>query len=476
MSDLAWLSAADTAAAVRRRALSPVDTVRAALERIAARDGALNAFCALRADEALAEARALEARIVRGDDPGPLAGVPFGVKDEQDVAGMATTYGSIPFRDHVVARDATIVARLRAAGAIPVGKTNLPEFGSTAFTKNRLFGVTRSPWNVERTPGGSSGGSAAAVAAGMVPLATGGDGGGSIRIPASYTGLFGLKPTFGRVPRGPFTFRDWIDTVCRGPLTRSVADAALFLDAVVGTDPRDPDSVPHPGRSYVAGLDETPRGLRVAYAATLGYGRVAPDVRRAVEAAVAVVGRALDTDVEPVPLRLTDTGMAWAMLNCFEQHAKLAPVLDRHRHEWGRGYLRGVDHGAELRAADIGAHQRERLQLIEELAEVFTRFDVLATPTVPTTAFAAAGPMPATIDGQPLANPIHAVAFSYPFNMSGHPACTVRAGFGDDGLPVGLQLVTARHRDDVLLRVARAYERLVPFDGFPPPERYTRSA
>jgi aspartyl-tRNA(Asn)/glutamyl-tRNA(Gln) amidotransferase subunit A len=301
----------------------------------------------------------------------------------------------------------------------------------------------------------------------MVPLATGGDGGGSIRIPASYTGIFGMKPTFGRVPRGPLMFRDWVDTISRGPMTRSVVDAALFLDAVAGHDPLDPDSLPHPGHSHLDRLDEAPRGLRIAYSATLGYARVEPDVRRAVEAAVAVVADTLGVDVEPLPDKLTDCGFAWAMLNCFEQHAKLAPVLEQHREAWGRGYLRGLDHGGLLTAADIGAHQRERLRLVEELAAVFARFDVLLTPTVPTTAFAAGGPMPSVIDGAVLENPIHAVAYSYPFNLTGHPACTVPAGLGDDGLPVGLQLVTERHQDHLLLRVARAFERARPFGGFP---------
>jgi aspartyl-tRNA(Asn)/glutamyl-tRNA(Gln) amidotransferase subunit A len=467
MRDLAWMPAHAVAAAVRRRELSPLEVVDAALARITAGDREINAFCALRADEARAEARALERRLARGEDPGPLAGVPFGVKDEQDIAGIATTYGSVPYREHVVTRDSTIVARLRAAGAIPVGKTNMPEFGSTAFTKNRLFGVTRNPWNLERTPGGSSGGSSAAVAAGMVPLATGGDGGGSIRIPASYTGIFGMKPTFGRVPRGPLTFRDWVDTISRGPMTRSVVDAALLLDAVAGHDPLDPDSLPHPGHSFLDRLDEPPRGLRVAYSATLGYGRVDPDVRREVEAAVGVLADVLGAEIEPISDRLTDCGFGWAMLNCFEQHAKLAPVIEQHRSEWGRGYLRGLDHGGRLTAADIGAHQRDRIRLVEEVAAIFARFDVLVTPTVPTTAFPAGGPMPSVIDGVTLDNPIHAVAFSYPFNLTGHPACTLRAGLGDDGLPVGLQLVTERHQDHLLLRVARAFERARPFDRFP---------
>src|SRR5262245_12952556 len=467
MPDLAFLPAHAIAAAVRRRELSPREVLEASLDRIARLNPALNAFIALRVDEARAEAAALEARIARGEDPGPLAGVPFGVKDEQDVAGMPTTYGSVPYREHVVAHDSTLVARLRKAGAIAVGKTNLPEFGSTAFTKNRLFGLTRNPWNLERTPGGSSGGSSAAVAVGMVPFATGGDGGGSVRIPASYTGLVGLKATFGRVSRGPLHFREWIDTVCKGPLTRCVTDAALFMDAVVGYDPHDPDSLPHPGYSYLDGLDQGAPGLRIAYSPTLGYARVEPDVRRVVEAAVEILGRALARPVDRVPDRFTDTGQAWGLLNCFQEHAKLAPVLERHRDEWGRGYLWGVDLGGRLTAADIGACVRTRLELEQQVTQLFARYDLLLTPTVPTTAFAAKGPMPAVIDGHKLESAIHAVAFTYPFNLSGHPALSMPVGLGDDGLPVGLQLVAERGDERLLLRVARVLEQAHPFDGYP---------
>src|SRR5438105_426133 len=466
-ADLAFSPAHAIAAAVRRRELSPVAVVEAALRRIERSNPTLNAFVALRPDDALAEARALEARIVRGEDPGPLAGVPFGVKDLEDLAGLPTTHGSVPFRNHVARRDSTQVARLRRAGAIPLGKTNTPEFGYTAFTKNRLFGTTRNPWNPERTPGGSSGGSAAAIAGGLVPLATASDGGGSVRIPACYVGAFGLKPTFGRISRGPFEFRDWIDTTCYGPITRCVEDAALFLDAVVGPDPHDPDSLPHPGYSYRARLDELPAGLRLAYSPTLGYARVADDVRREVEGAVSVLGEVLERPVDPLADRLTDAGFAWASLNAFQLHAELAPILEAHRDEWGRGFLRGVDFGARITAAEIGSYQRERLQLIEEVAAIFSRYDVLLTPTLPTVAFAAGGPLPEGTGEAPFASPLHAVAFTYPFNLTGHPAATVRAGFADDGLPVGLQLVAERGREDLLLQVARAYERARPFEPWP---------
>ena len=467
MTDDPFAPAHVLAAAIRRRELSPVALMEATLARIARLNPVLNAFVALRADAALVEARALERRLAGGEDPGPLAGIPFGVKDLEDLAGLPTTHGSVPFRNSMAKTDSTQVARLRRAGAIPVGKTNTPEFGYTGFTKNRLFGVTRNPWNLERTPGGSSGGSAAAIAGGLVPLATGSDGGGSVRIPACYTGAFGLKPTFGRIPRGPFEFRDWIDTVAYGPITRCVTDAALFLDAVVGHDPHDPDSLPHPGRAYADALDGVPAGLRIAYSATLGYARVAADVRREVEAAVAVLSDVLRRPVEPLTDRFTDVGLAWASLNAFQLHAELAPILETHREDWGRGFLTGVEYGARVGAAQIGSHQRERLRLIEEMAAVFARYDLLLTPTLPTAAFAAGGPLPSGADGHAFESPIHAVAFTYPFNMTGHPAATVRAGLSDEGLPVGLQLVAAHGREDLLLAVARAYEQARPFDAWP---------
>src|SRR5262249_42346144 len=270
--DAAFLPAYVLARAVRRRERSPVELVRASLDRIEALNPSLNAFVALRAEAALAEAAALERRIAAGEDVGPLAGLPVGGKDREDVAGMPTTFGSIPFKSWRPRGDSVQVARLRRAGAIILGKTNTPEFGYTGLTKNLVFGVCRNPWNLERTPGGSSGGSAAAIASGMVPLVTASDGGGSVRIPACYVGAFGLKPSFGRVPIGarqPGNMLPWVDTVCYGPLTRSVRDAALFLDAVAGPDPSDPDSLPPPGLSYEATLERFPARLKIGVSKTL---------------------------------------------------------------------------------------------------------------------------------------------------------------------------------------------------------------
>ncbi len=441
--------------------------VQACLDRIDAINPSLNAFVAVRREEALADAAALQRAIVAGKKLGPLAGLPVGVKDLEDVAGLPTTYGSLPFKDHRPERDSVQVARLKAAGAIILGKTNTPEFGYTGLTKNRVFGVTRNPWDLERTPGGSSGGSSAAIAAGMVPLVTASDGGGSIRIPACYVGAYGLKPTFGRVPVGPLIadrpMLSWIDTVCYGPLTRTVRDAALFLDVVAGHDPSDPDSLPHPGFSYQERLSACPADLAIAVSPGLGYARVQRDVWREVEAAIDVF-RELGHRVDVIDDVFPDLGVEWAMMGSAETYALLADRLEAHRDEWGRAFLEGLELGKTVTPAFVGRAQRKRAELQACLARVFSRYALLLTPTLPTEAFAAAGPFPRAIDGEPISTALGAVAFTYPFNLSGHPAASMRAGFTDAGLPAGLQIVGPRFRDELVLQASYAYEQVRPWN------------
>jgi aspartyl-tRNA(Asn)/glutamyl-tRNA(Gln) amidotransferase subunit A len=467
MPEIFAKSAGEIAALVRAGEISPVEVVEATLRRIEAVDSQVNAFVAIAAERALAAARRQEERLARGDSPGPLAGVPFGVKDLEDVAGLPTTYGSVPFRDNVAGRSSIQVERLESAGAIVVGKTNTPEFGYTAFSKNRLHGVSRNPWNLERTPGGSSGGSAAAVAARLVPFATGSDGGGSIRIPACFVGAFGFKPTFGRIPVGPSEMLPWIDTVSFGPITRTVRDAALYLDAVTGAHPLDPDSVPHPGVSYVEGLQGSQRPRRAVFNRTLGYAVVQSDVLREVEKAVATLAAAGYEIVERDDA-LPDLGVDWSILSGNEVYAQIAPQLDEHRGEFGRGFLADAERVREVPAARLGQIYRRRAQLNEAIATIFAEADVLLTPTLPIEAFAAAGPIPDAVEARPFASPLGAVAFTYPFNLSGHPAATVRAGLCDSGLPCGLQIVAPRFREDLVLQVAADFEQQCPWiDSWP---------
>jgi Asp-tRNA(Asn)/Glu-tRNA(Gln) amidotransferase A subunit family amidase len=469
MSELWFKPAYELAAAIRARQLSPLELMEACLQRIEQVNPIVNAFIAMRPEEALAEALAAAERIAGGEEGGLLAGLPFGVKELEDAAGFPSTHASVPFKDNWPERDSVQVERLKKAGGILLGKTNSPEFGYTAFTKNLLFGITRNPWNPERTPGGSSGGTSAAIASGMVPLATGSDGGGSIRIPACYTGCFGLKPTFGRVAKGPFRMLNWSDTSCYGPITRTVRDGAMYMDAVVGHHPADPDSLPHPGISYVETLEQLPRNLRIAWSPTLGYARLQSDVQREVEQAVRVFEK-LGHNIEELEGGFPDPGLEWVRVAGAETYAEIYDQIDGHREEFGRAFLRGTEAVRNLTPEKYGAAQRTRAELVNYLWHLFERYDLLMTPTLPTDAFDARGRWPTQIDGERVTNPMHIIAFTYPFNLSRHPAATVRAGLTDAGLPCGLQIVGPYHREELVLQASYAYEQERPWNDVWPRE------
>ena len=450
---------------LREKSLSPVELMEATLARIDATQSKLLAFTSLRDRESLLrDARAAEARILRGDTR-PLEGIPFGVKDLEDVAGLVTSYGSVPFRDNLAVRDSVQVERLRAAGAIVVGKTNAPEFGHTALTKNLLFGVSRNPWNPERTPGGSSGGSSAAIAGGVVPIATASDGGGSVRIPASFTGCFGLKPSYGRIPHEGQNLWIMDDTAVHGPLTRTVEDAALLLDVSVGPHPLDPNSLPHPGLSYRDVLSKLPRGLRIGWSGDLGYAVVQSDVGEvAYDAARFFADRG--HELRELDTRAPTLNRDWGLLGAFEQLSRLGSLLPAREHEFGRAFIAGVKTGRSMTPERWGEMRRRREELNRWCAQIFSEVDLLLTPTVPFDAPPAKGPFPEEIDGR--AVPFAGVAsFTIPFNLSWHPAATVRAGFSKAKLPVGLQIVGPRHRDDLVLQAAFAFEQARPAPSWP---------
>jgi aspartyl-tRNA(Asn)/glutamyl-tRNA(Gln) amidotransferase subunit A len=447
---------------IAKRELSPVELMEATLDRIDATHAALNAVVSRRdREEVLAEARASEQRVVDGDAR-PLEGIPLGVKDLENVAGMVTSHGSVPFRDNRAERDSTQVARLRAAGAIVVAKTNTPEFGFTALTKNQLFGATGSPWDPDRTPGGSSGGSAALLAGCVLPLVTASDGGGSIRIPASFVGAFGLKPSFGRVPRGPFERWDWSANSAYGPLTKTVGDAALFLDIVAGPSPDDPATLPHPGLRYSDVLEQPfDEPLRIAYSPDLGYAAVQSDVAQRTEEAVAVFaaqGHRVETITGGPPM----LGDEWSTLVYIDLAGVLAPFLPEQEGHVTRAIVRGMREAGELGPEAWDAMRRKRAALNQWAGNLFRDYDLLLTPTVSFDPPPRRGPFPTVTEGknQP---PAAAGALTIPFNMSWNPAATVRAGLSEAGLPVGLQIVGPRHRDDLVLRAARLFERERPW-------------
>jgi Asp-tRNA(Asn)/Glu-tRNA(Gln) amidotransferase A subunit family amidase len=461
-----YKSAQELLKRMKSKDLSPVELMESTLQRIEAVNPILNAFVSLRAEQAMDEARTMTENLASGKDGGPLMGIPIGVKDLEDVEGLVTSFGSIPYKNNVAQKDSTQVARLKVAGAIVVGKTNTPEFGFTGFTKNMLYGVTRNPWNKELTPGGSSGGSAAAVAGGMVPIATCSDAGGSIRIPASYSGCFGLKTSFGRIPRGPFSLLQTYPIWCMGPITRTVKDAALYLDCTSGYHPSDPDSLPPSEYSFLKGIEAIPMNLRIAYSPTLGYARVQNDVMSLIENAV-LYFEEMGHKIELWRGSLPDTGETWSKLFNAELYGQLYLDLEKNREQMGKTLVNSLDQIKSFSIYDHIKAQRVRTELNQILGELFEKFDLLITPTMPTEPFAAKGPPPAEINGHPIPL-LGAVAFTYPFNLSGHPAASVPAGFTKKGLPVGLQIIGPRQRDDLVLQACYAYEQMRPWNDHRP--------
>jgi Asp-tRNA(Asn)/Glu-tRNA(Gln) amidotransferase A subunit family amidase len=380
---------------------------------------------------------------------------------------MRTTFGSPLFEHNVAARDSINVARLRAAGAYPIGKANTPEFGAYMQTSNPVFGATRNPWNLERTPGGSSGGSAAALVAGLVPLVTASDGGGSIRHPAAFTGCVGLKPSFRRVPQRPNPVLTFDDTAVWGPLTLTVRDAARVADVTFGPSEEDPDALPHSGQSYEAALDRPLARLRIGYCPDLGC-YVQADVAREVAAgarAIEQLGHRVELFNEPIPF----VGKAWSLLGAVTEYLKHGEYLDTAPEKLDPMIRGGLRRMRERAADDLAYAYRRRTELLGWTAAAFSRFDVLMMPTLPLEAFPIGILHPTEIDGRAIR--IHdAFPFTHPFNLSGHPALSLPAGMTDAGLPAAIQFVGPRFSEALLLQLGREFEQARPWPLMP--DRY----
>jgi aspartyl-tRNA(Asn)/glutamyl-tRNA(Gln) amidotransferase subunit A len=385
------------------------------------------------------------------------------VKDLEPVAGMPFTSGSRAYATNVADYDSVQVTRLKDAGAVVLGKTNTPEFGYKGFTENRLFGPTRNPWNPAQTPGGSSGGSASAVAAGMVSLCTASDGGGSIRIPAAFSGCYGIKPSAGRIPRAGRNAPTWATHSSLGPVSRTVRDAARYLDVAAGPHPNDLDSLDSPIRGYEnAVLAGPPRLRRVAWSADFGYAPVEPEVRslarRAAEALASAVGAEL---VEAHP-GFADPMGDWYTMAAPGDIVLVERMTEEQRSVLEPGFVAFVEQARRITGAMVAAALEARHQLNRLLTAFFEDYDLLLTPTVACTAFAAEGPPPAQIDGRQVTAAGY-LPFTPPFNMTGHPAASVPAELASDGLPVGLQIVGPRHADARVLAASAAYEAARPW-------------
>lgn len=469
--DLCWWPATELARSLAARIVSPVEVARAHLDRIASLDGTLGAFVHVDPDAVVAEAGRSEARLAAGEPSGPLDGVPFAIKDLDDVAGVPTSYG-VPFLvDNIAASSSVVARRLAAAGGVFLGKTNSPELGYRATCRNHAFPPTHNPWRHGLTPAGSSGGSAAAVAAGLAPLADGSDGAGSIRAPAAFCGVVGFKPSFGRVP-AELGFD--LTLVHHGPLARTVADAALMFSVVEGSHPSDPRSLPASGIDPVADLEPDPAWahapLRVAWCPALPGFEVRADVCREASAAAQALEAGLGARVvESTPPIGDLLEVMWVLWQSF--YGRFAPLvppgfddfLDADLIEVLRG-------GAALGADDRNAAEGAREAMWHQLVAWFDDFDVLVLPTLGITAFPLERDHPPSLEGAPLRERILAWLMTYPFNLAAPcPVVSVPCGLGDDGLPVGVSVVGRAWDDIGVLRVAAALEQIRPWAHLRPP-------
>jgi aspartyl-tRNA(Asn)/glutamyl-tRNA(Gln) amidotransferase subunit A len=458
-SDMSRLTAADLLRLYRRGDLSPVTLVRDILDRIERFEPAINAFVVIEADRALGQARASEARWAKREPQGLLDGIPVTIKDIVDMEGLPTRFGSLTTSTAPARQDAPAVARLREEGAVFLGKTTLPEFGWIGACHSPLTGITRNPWDLSRTPGGSSGGAAAAALLNLGVMHHGTDAAGSIRIPAAFTGVFGIKPSYGRVPAYPASAMTTL--AHQGPLTRTVHDAALMLTVMSGPDARDTTAWNTPAPDFRIGLEDGVRGLRIAWSPRLGY---VEDIDADVEAAAArAAGRFSDLGaiVEEVDPGFADpTDMLreiWYAVSSTIVDA--TPEADRDTMD--PGYLAIARQGARFSLGDYFAAQRHRAEFTQTMIAFHQLYDLLLTPQMPTPAIEAGLVTPA--DGRFGEEWIGWSPYTYPFNLTQQPAASVPCGFSGDGLPVALQIVGPPRRDDLVLRAARAYESLAPF-------------
>ena len=464
--DLCYTPATELVKLIRAKSLSPVELTEAVLRRIERLDPALNAFCTLTADSAMEAAKGAERAVLQGADLGPLHGIPVSIKDLAITQGVRTMRGSHIMAGHVPNVDAPVVIRLKQAGAVLLGKTTVPEFGWKGCGDSPLTGVTHNPWRHGMNAGGSSSGAAVAAAAGMGPLHQGSDGAGSIRMPAAFCGVYGLKPSYGRVPYYPTPNNDYASHI--GPITRTVADAALMLAVMAG--PHDWDGSALDGRpaDYVGELDRGIKGMRVAFSPDLGYlpvdAEVAEPVRRAV-AAFTDLGCEVEEVADP------GFGESWDLIRFF-WGAHMVGNYGRYLPEWEAkmdpGLVACIKEGRQYSAQQYVEMHERKLFYWDNVRKLFERYELLLTPTLSVVAFPVGRLYPEHYDDHPW-DWLRWAGFSYPFNFTGQPAATVPCGFTPGGLPVGLQIVGRRFADLTVLQASRAFEQARPWAQQRPP-------
>lgn len=461
MKELWQLSGLALGKAIAQREVSTVEVLDAIVARVEAVNPQVNAVVTLVAERAREEARAVDARIAAGETGEPLCGVPVSIKDLIETKGVRTTFGSLLRQDFVPEQDAVLVERLRAAGCPVFAKTNTPDHGGKFATDNLVFGATNNPWDLSLSPGGSSGGAAAQVAAGMGPLAVGNDGGGSIRVPASVCGVYGLKPQFGRIPSWP-RHNGWYTLNHEGPITRTVRDAAALMDIMAGPDERDWFSLPEQSGSYLKACEGEIKGMRVAWSPTPGYGRVDPAVLELCQAAARVFEE-LGCIVEEASPQIPNPDQIFLgmivprLLVQFEQEfppdfrEKLDPVV--------QSFLPLAE---QMTARDALAAIYGDYAVHDLLVAFFQQYELFLTPTLATPPYASGIFGPSEVAGEAVSSPLDPF-FTHPFNLSGQPAASIPVGFTESGLPVGLQIVGRRFAEKTVLRASACFEAARPW-------------
>ena len=467
--EICAMSAVQMAEEVRKKSVSPVEITEAVLNRIGRLNPRVNAYCTVAEESAMQQAKDAEAEVMRGLELGPLHGVPVSIKDSIHTRGIRTTAGSKIYEKYVPEQDATVVKRLKEAGAIIIGKTNMCEFGWLALTYNALFGETRNPWNLEYASGGSSGGGAAAVALHMGPLAIGTDAGGSIRIPSSFCGVFGIKPTFGLVPNYPdfpgweTSLLAWAHLVHTGPIANTVGDAALALEVIGGRDDRDPRSLPVTGLRYPLSSGQDLKGLKIGWSKYLGNVTVDPEVLRVTEEATKVFS-SLGATVEEADPGVIFPEAEFSMVIGVQMAAAFKDKMEEWRDRIDPALVRFLDRSTEKSAIEFNQACLELLKHEHGIQPFFEKYDLLLTPAAAVPPFQFGGRGAREVAGQKV-SPLNWTAFLCPFNITGQPAASVPCGWTDDGLPVGLQIVGRRLDDATVLKAAAAFEDASPWTG-----------
>ena len=474
--EICYMSAYEMADKIKNQEITSEEITEIIIERIEKINPIINAYCTPTFELARDMAKKADKAVKEGEKLGLLQGVPISIKDETETKGIRTTYGSLLFQNNVPREDEAVVKRLKDAGIVILGKTNTPAFGYKGETDNLIFGVTKNPWNLERTTGGSSGGAAGAVASGLGPIGIGSDGGGSIRIPSCFCGLFGLKPTYGRVPQNSMKLMGYLGTfVHKGPLVRYVKDAALVLDVIAGQDDSDRYSVPKPRYSYVEKFDEKPNKLKIGYSLDLGFAEALdPEVEKFVLNGIQKFeefgwlvekSRIKLRNPESIFITIWSSGFAYS----------LGPYLESVKEKMDRGLVDMINLGLSFSTKELKIAEIQREMIYEEICNIFRKIDILITPTLACPAFELGKSQinmetmktNINIDGKNVSS-TGWLPFTYPFNASGHPAASIPCGWSSNGLPIGMQIVGKKFDELTVLQVSKAFEDVAPWQDKTP--------